>query len=236
MPQGVRIKGDHGFIQVGDQAPLFVLRSRGSVASVSGSGLQFMNSTAQVPRPSSSCLLAIRPADSMEVWGITADGLNFVLYGMAPVGTNIDYWTFDKASAVPDPGGFVGFRTRNAAGELIFAANMKPVRVVDVFNLNITPDYFEDRLYSAGRTYAVAQARMANTLKYRDGAVNPNTGAPEIGWFALNGYAGSFKGILNGINIVDHRHSEDSESTQTPDLTREKTITGSMMIVDVTHY
>lgn len=235
MPQGVRV-APAGVIQIGDEAPLFVLQGSGTVSTVSTTDFQFVTSKATIPRPSSTSVVAIRPADSMELWGNSADGLNFVLYGMAPVGTSVPYWVFDRAPAVPDPGGFIGFRTRNAADEVIFAGNMKPARIVDAFALTIEPNHNESRLYPAGRTYAVIQSRLANSVRWRDGAINPNTGQRELGWYALNYYAGSFKGIADGIHISDHRHSEDATSTQTPDFTQEKTATGQVMIVDVTNY
>lgn len=150
--------------------------------------------------------VAIRPHAPMAIM------FDF-LAGDAPVGTPIDYWVFGPGAI---PAG-AALRTFDPSGAHLFADTMRPMRRVATFDA------------PAGRTYAGVQARLGNRIHY----------VPASEDITLSRLAGTARAIGangGGLALSDYRHSEETETTATPDPSRETTVEPAWITLDVTDY
>jgi hypothetical protein len=224
MPIGAEIRGSHGYQQVGKRTPLLVVAAKGQVTSAANDGsIQLATSIAYIPTPNSGAILAFRPQAPMAQMSGGGSG-SFRLAGTAPVGTVIDYWIFDRAANGLVYPSNVRFETRHPDTlELIYSSLMRPLRVAGIISPNPTATFTG----TSGRTYAAVQARLANRLVYEPGT--------QRDFFRLVGIAGAAAGTADGLTVTDYKHGQEAE-TDAPDYSRERTVAGTLMAVDVTNF
>lgn len=165
-------------------------------------------------------MLAVRPAGAAMLVGIT-DPANltwqWTFYSEEAVGVTVPYWIFsNKATITADAFGLEVF---NASGSRVFSSAMKPLRIRNVVNWNVSSFGTTDYTYETGRTYAAILTQWSNDGQY----------------FIMSNYtdmyAGGVTGIANGIRASGVYYSQ-----VTGDDSNNPWNTMPMIIVDVTNY
>lgn len=233
MPMVAEVKGAHGVQQIGRRKPLLVVSAKGTVTTVANDGsYQQADSIVRIAPPSSTAILAFRPAGPMaQMQG--GGGSSYLLAGTAPVGTAVDYWFFDKAAnGLLYPGNPL-FETRNPDTlELIFSTKLRPFNVKTKLLPNLTASFTG----TAGRTYAAVQARLANHVKYLPGGIDSATGQFRADLWTLAGIAGAVMGTAGGLDVVEYEHSREAFGVEVKDPAAEHFIAGGLVVVDVTAF
>lgn len=197
MPQGIEVFNDNGRMVLSSNLRNPVLRASGTVTTITNTLTPSWNTSMfYVPYAKvagSFPLCAIRPTTQSFYYGIErfpvlagANDLRFYFISNLPVGSPVPYWIFDTPPA--PSAGFKGLEIYDAAGELNFSLQNKPLKIVDVIGGNfsglLTP---VSSTYTAGKTYAFICGRWTSYQTYR--ALPDQTDSFGLG----------LRGITNGI-------------------------------------
>jgi hypothetical protein len=112
----------------------------------------------------------------------------------ASVGTAVEYFVFDVPSGASTNIGLQLYA--DAPGSpIVFSTANNPFRLVDIITKT---DYLSESL-PAGKTYAIAQGKYNGFKSWDNGAINPVTGNPAMGYYALRQKAKSWQ--LSGTTL-----------------------------------
>jgi hypothetical protein len=161
MAVGLRVQcqDGSGALQVDENYRNLFLRAKANAATTSqalpSSGFGVSFATITIPNCSQLPLIAIRSADYSFLGEMLIDGSGTVtvrVYIVGAIGTAFTWYAFDALTSATT----VGVKVWNAAGQLVFDAGAKPMRITDGFS---TPgDSGTTNSYTPGRTYAVVNS------------------------------------------------------------------------------
>lgn len=226
MAAGFQCWTDSGFIQITEGVANPVLVQSGSVTTVTNTipGAPLIASVATISYTAASSdhhpLCAVRPNGPAVLLGVSRSGLvwTWTYLSTEAVGSSLAYWIFDLKTDVPASG---LFEIYNAAGQRVFSAAQKPLRIRDVITgtMGSTLAWTNTSTYDSGRTYAAMPARWSEQAVYR---ALPD----ETSQLAL-GVSGATNGITrSAVELV----RTTGDSTPSPFTATE------VIVIDVTHY
>lgn len=164
MPVGFENFNDSGSMQLSANLRNPVLRASGTHTTVAGTQIISYTRAASGDSP----LLAVAPASgSLRYMGTNFSGLTqnwHFEYFNGAVGDSIPYYVFDKP---PAPSGNFGIELYDAAGNLTYSIQNKPLRIVEAVSGAVPPGVALDKTYVAGRQYAAIVSRPSANLIYR---------------------------------------------------------------------
>ncbi|MBV2150194.1 hypothetical protein KRZ98_18320 [Sphingobium sp. AS12] len=205
MTYGAAFYNDAQTVQLDDQTPCMSLVARGTVAASSGT---FYPRLTNGINP----LMAIRPTNvSAAIQGVSKNGDTFD-WQIATMGSprmsgpnwSIDWYIFDKPNPTPSTSGW-GLELYDAAGNVTYCSKQGPMNIAGVGH----------GTYSAGRTYAFHQNRMAvergeeiyDLVETDDSRGNPN-GGWEVKFMGYEKIPSGWEVIGNQIEQV-HQNGGD---------------------------
>jgi len=139
------------------------------------------------------------------------------------VNTNIDWWLFDKTTAV---GGNIGLEAYDASGQIIYTALSKPMIISAEVNNNTQLTTYNP---VSGRTYAGVQGNLAGTRTYMPSG-NQGTFRQVSNWIAM-GSSSTGGGIRIGSTRLDQVTA--TTTNPGPDITYNQS---HHYIIDITGY
>lgn len=151
MPAGLRIRNESGIVQIDDRTINFALKVKGSVTTSTpwSTGGVTKYITTIVVTNCASPMLALACTDKVAHYYTSVSGTTWTFHILTLVnGATVNYWVFDRpAEPPPRSPGDVIFDIRNAAGDLVFWVEAKPLRIVGVGS----------GTFASGRVYATIQ-------------------------------------------------------------------------------
>lgn len=240
MDYGIRIVNDSGTVQIDDTYTALCLFQKGTATFVeqplpshaSGSfstrehqatiTIAGANNPVMAIRSDYYCNIISRKNNGDGTWTFVVDG------EPASSGQAFDWYVFDNQP--PAAAGW-GLNARNAAGQVAFSSDARPMRFVDLFSAvcafnTQTPPAPQSFSYGAGRVYAFLPGRVASTYN----------------WFAQNITQEKYLFVCGGKTTADGVSAGQMKAydyvfsnTSTPNFGW-TTQDYDMLVVDVTNY
>ena len=194
MPAGILVRNNNGSVVIDGTFKNLVFASKG-VATTLTAVDQFSVVTVNLGNLTGYPLVAVQ--SSVGAWATVrsyANGNAAVdIVALGPVGTVVNYFVFALPSTTTDAGGFQVF---NAAGELVFSAGHRYMRVVGSLSAHAGPGSAPASVtMPVGRAYAVFQTTPMAYAKN----VNQSSTPAEQDWY-LYPMRGCFS--VNGATIA----------------------------------
>lgn len=180
MPLGLEVYNDDGVFQIDNKYKNLVLvkKTTFTLQPAATNTIQYLNAAYRFTAAASANVIAISCPKNQKVNIFKAGGLSYY-FSTISAATTVTVYEFSKISNTP--AGNYGLVVYNDAGELIFDALQKPMRVVaatalEMWNPTTQITASQDLTVKAGRDYAFVLSEFGTYFKGFGGPIGPGGG------------------------------------------------------------
>lgn len=227
MPVGIEIRNNSGFIQIDGAYRNLAFDRKGTMTTDNVAVDTSYGTIALTGLSGFPAVMVQSTAGAYAiVTGFSGSSCNVTIVAKGPVGTSVTYYVFTPPTVTPS----YGFEIRNAAGEVVFTAAHKYMKVVGEISGSASTSSADSATVTmpAGRTYAV----LASTRPAANRAINQSPSPPFIDYWSY-AFIGLYKVNSNIVAITSANNAVAHFGSTRPD---EVSFAGKGFIVDVTGY
>lgn len=227
MPVGIEIRNNAGFIQIDGTYRNLSFDRKGTLAT-SNVAVDTSYGTVALTGLSGFPAVMVQSAAGAFaiVTGFSGSSCNLTIVAKGPVGTSVTYYVFTPPTVTPS----YGFEIRNAAGQVVFTAAHKYMKVVGEISGSASTSGADTTTVTmpAGRTYAV----LASTRPAANRVINQSPSPPDLDYWSYT-FIGLYKVNSNVVAITSANNAAAHfDNTAPPEVS----FAGKGFIVDVTGY